>query len=195
MGVWKFSEKFGQGGHVLKPTSKSWPHVQKYVGRRKEQNFWRKQFRAPMYGRRVTSGCQPVAACSLTNYGLTPPFLGFWHFFFTSFLCHEDRLGILGEWMYNTPIFWSLPLHLGGWNLPFLIELRKLINFFKLVNLECTWTFISTVGIFVSWKSEFTENSSRFASLMEIFCTLLQYKVHLSMFHSWSTSKIWYTST
>jgi hypothetical protein len=41
----------------------------------------------------------------LTNYGLTPPFLGFWHFFFTSFLCYEDRPGILGEWMYNTPIF------------------------------------------------------------------------------------------
>jgi hypothetical protein len=30
---------------------------------------------------------------------------------------------------------------------------------------------------------------------MEIFCTLLQCRVHLSMFHSSSTSKIWYTST
>jgi hypothetical protein len=37
--------------------------------------------------------------------------------------------------------------------------------------------------------------SSRIASLMEKVCTLLQYKVHLSIFHSSPTSKIWYTST
>jgi hypothetical protein len=41
-------------------------------------------------------------------------------------------------------------------------------NFFFL-NLEFTWTFISTIGIFVSWKSEITKNSSRFTSIMEIF--------------------------
>jgi hypothetical protein len=30
---------------------------------------------------------------------------------------------------------------------------------------------------------------------MESFCTLLQYRVNLSMFHSLSTSKIWQMST
>jgi hypothetical protein len=55
-----------------------------------------------------------------------------------------------------------------------------------LLNLE--YTFISTED-FTSWKSEFTKNSSRFACVMEIFCTLLQCKVHLSMFHSSPTSK------
>jgi hypothetical protein len=62
-----------------------------------------------------------------------------------------------------------------------------LILFF--LNLEYTWTFISIVGIFVSWKFEITKYSSRFASVMEIFCTPLQCMVHLSMFHSSSTSK------
>jgi hypothetical protein len=42
-----------------------------------------------------------------------------------------------------------------------------------ILNLEYTWTFISTVGIFFSWKIEITKNSVRFASVMEIFCTLL----------------------
>jgi hypothetical protein len=64
-----------------------------------------------------------------------------------------------------------------------------------LLNFVHTWTFISTVRIFVSWKIEITKNSTSFASVMEIFCTLLQCKVHLSMFHSSSTSKIWPTCT
>jgi hypothetical protein len=59
-----------------------------------------------------------------------------------------------------------------------------------LLKLEYTRTFISTVGIFIYWNSEFIKNSSRIASMMEIFCTLLQCKVHLSMFHSSPTSKI-----
>jgi hypothetical protein len=39
------------------------------------------------------------------------------------------------------------------------------------------------------------KNSTRFASIIEIFCTLPQCRVHLSIFHSSSTSKIWHTST
>jgi hypothetical protein len=38
MGVWSFKEKSGQGGHVLEPTSKSWPLAQKVEGR-KEKKF------------------------------------------------------------------------------------------------------------------------------------------------------------
>jgi hypothetical protein len=91
----------------------------------------------------------------------------------------------------------ALPLHLEVLNLPFLMEIRDFIFFQILVflNLEYMWTFTSTVGIFISWKIEITKNSSRIASVMEIFCTLLRCRVHLSMFHLSSTSKIWYTST
>jgi hypothetical protein len=41
----------------------------------------------------------------------------------------------------------------------------------EILNLEHIWTFISTVGIFISSKSEFTKNPTRIASVMEIFCT------------------------
>jgi hypothetical protein len=37
MGVWSFKEKFGQGGHVLQPTNKSWPFAQKVEGRKKKK--------------------------------------------------------------------------------------------------------------------------------------------------------------
>jgi hypothetical protein len=40
---------------------------------------------------------------------------------------------------------------------------------FVFLNLEYTWTFISTVGIFVSWKIEITKNSSRFARFFVFF--------------------------
>jgi hypothetical protein len=51
----------------------------------------------------------------------------------------------------SSPIFCSLPLHLEVLNLPFLMEFGD-FTFFQnlfLLNLEYTWTFISTVGIFV----------------------------------------------
>jgi hypothetical protein len=35
MDVWSFKEKSGQGGHVLEPTSKSWPLAQKVESRKK----------------------------------------------------------------------------------------------------------------------------------------------------------------
>jgi hypothetical protein len=59
MGVWKFEEKFGQGGHVLEPTSKSWLHQPKKVGI-KNKEVWEKPFEnflsnllnlAPTFGR------------------------------------------------------------------------------------------------------------------------------------------------
>jgi hypothetical protein len=45
------------------------------------------------------------------------------------FLKFGDGPGILEEWVYSTPIFWNLPLHLEVFNLPFLIELGD-FNFF-----------------------------------------------------------------
>jgi hypothetical protein len=99
-----------------------------------------------------------------------------------------------GEGVYNTPIFWSYTWKCTIFHSSWRLE----ISFFKIfffLNLEYTWTFISIVGIFVSCRIGITKNSSRFSSVMETFFTLLQYKVHLSMFHSLSTSKIWHTST
>jgi hypothetical protein len=48
----------------------------------------------------------------------------------------EDGLGILGVWVYNTPIFWTLPLHLGGWNLLFFMELGDFIFFHFLAKIR-----------------------------------------------------------
>jgi hypothetical protein len=60
----------------------------------------------------------------------------------------------LAKWVYNTPNFWTLPLHLGVLHLPFLMELGYFIFFqiLFLLKLEYTWTFTSTLEIFVSWK-------------------------------------------
>jgi hypothetical protein len=124
-----------------------------------------------------------------------------WHltFFYKIYkaLACSKGLGFFGGCIYSTPIFWSLPLHLEVLNLLFLMEIGDFTFFLILyfLNLEYTWTFISTIGIFVSWKIEITKNSSRIASVMRIFCTLLQCRVNLSMFHSSSTSKIWQTTT
>ena len=66
-------------------------------------------------GRLVTSGYLPVAARKLTDCRLAPSF--FWqllNFKFYFFWYFEDGHGIMGEWMYNTSIFWTLPLHLEG---------------------------------------------------------------------------------
>jgi hypothetical protein len=71
----------------------------------------------PVCSRRVTSGYLPVVACSLTNYGLAPffPFFSIFLVYFFSFLKKfGDGPGILEEWVYNTLIFWTLPLHLEG---------------------------------------------------------------------------------
>jgi hypothetical protein len=60
-------------------------------------------------------------------------------------------LGFFVGYVYNTPIFQTLPLDLGVSNLPFLMELGDFI-FFQILfflNLEYTWTFISTVGVLV----------------------------------------------
>jgi hypothetical protein len=55
----------------------------------------------------------------LTDYMpflVASPFLQFLDFFLLFFWCYEDGCGIFKEWVYSTPIFLSLPLHLGGWN-------------------------------------------------------------------------------
>jgi hypothetical protein len=54
-------------------------------------------------------------------------------------------------------------------NLPFLMELGDFIFIqFIFLKLEDTWTFISNVGMLVSWKSEITKNFTRIASAMDL---------------------------
>jgi hypothetical protein len=99
---------------------------------------------------------------------------------------------LLGEWVYSTPIFLKLAPTLGSvkCSIP-----HGDWRFYFFSNLEYTWTFISTIEIFVSKKRKITKKLTIFVSIMEKFCTLLQCKVHLSMYHSASTSKIWHTNT
>jgi hypothetical protein len=90
MGVWSFKEKSRQGGHVLEPTSKSWPLMQKVEGREKKK--FKKDGYSPI-GRGVNprpagdrwlpeSRRSKVAACWSAGRGLTPQpvglYLVFW---------------------------------------------------------------------------------------------------------------------
>jgi hypothetical protein len=105
-------------------------------------------------GRAATSS-RPSAA------GLFLNFFDFFEFFFWN---DEVLLGIWGEWVHSAPIYSSFPLHLEVSNLPFHIKFRD-FTFFKILflpNLEYTWTFTSTVWIFVSWKIEITKISRSF---------------------------------
>ena len=89
------------------------------------------------------------------------------------------------------PYTWEGEIFHHSWSL-------KISFFFQILfflYLEYTWTSISIIGIFFSWITEFTKNSSRIGSVMETFCILPQFRVHLSMFHSSSTSKIWHMNT
>jgi hypothetical protein len=72
MGVWSFKEKSGHGGHVLEPTSKSWPLAQKVEGRKKKNS--RKmgtapQVQASIRGRRVTVGRRLALGRRLATFG------------------------------------------------------------------------------------------------------------------------------
>jgi hypothetical protein len=108
--LWEFEVlKRSLDGHVLEPMRKNWPKVPRGVRAR----VWKKR-----------------AECTLTIYE-TPNFLLSFYFIFTFFFGSvENGLGLLGEWMYNTPIFWSLPLHLEVLNVPFFMEIGD-FTFFK----------------------------------------------------------------
>jgi hypothetical protein len=104
-----------------------------------------RQVQASTYGRRATPG--PVG---LSQF--------FWIFFIFKkwiFGSLGNGPGLLEEWVYNAPIFWSLPLHLEVVILPKFMESGDFTFFqiFFFLNLVHTWTFISTVRIFVSWKN------------------------------------------
>jgi hypothetical protein len=186
MGVWSFWARSGQGGHVLEATNKSWLHAQKMKGRKKKKfkkNGPARQVEASTYGQWATAGWR-LDLLGWTHF--------FEYFYFLNFFLEvwEMGQGFRENGCTTPPFFGSVKSSVphGDWRFHF-------FQIFFLLNLEYTWTFISTVGIFCSWKIEITKISSRFASVMEIFCTLLQCRVHLSMFHSSSTSNYWHTST
>ena len=88
----------------------------------------------------------------------------------------------------SSPTFWTLPLHLEEWNLPFLMELGDFFfSHFYFAKIRAHKD--------LQMKSECIKKPSWITSIMENFCALFQCKVHLSIFHSSPTSKIWYTST
>ena len=88
----------------------------------------------------------------------------------------------------SSSVFWTLFIDLEGQNLPFFMQLKDFIYLFAEIRV-CYDLYINSLDFCL------LKNSSRIASVIEIFCTLLQCKVHLSMFHSFLTSKTWYTST
>jgi hypothetical protein len=83
------------------------------------------------------AGERPAVARWLRAYSIAaslfPIFLiwfDFWFDLIFIFWEYEVLPGILGEWVYNTPIFWSLPnLTLEVLNLPFLMEIGDFIFF------------------------------------------------------------------
>jgi hypothetical protein len=127
MDVWSFKEKFGQGGHVLEPTSKSWPLAQKVEGRKKKKfkkngnnpigvgvdpwpagDRWLLADPRPLIvGRRP-----PTVGSTLVPVRLFQFFLIFLNLKKRIFGSLGNRPGLLRKWVYNTPIIWSLPLHL-----------------------------------------------------------------------------------
>jgi hypothetical protein len=169
MGVWSYWAGFSQGGHVLEPTSKSWPLVE---GMEKKWRAWKKNSKKkdslPLSRHHPRASRWPAVARQLwVDTWTGPDYPFFLNFFFGSL---GNGPGLLGEWVYNNPIFWSLPLHLEVLNIPILMEIGD-FTFFQILfflNLEYIWTFKSIIGIFISWKIEITKNSSRLASGMEI---------------------------
>jgi hypothetical protein len=86
-------------------------------------------------------------------YRAVPSFLKFFYLKKRIFGSSGNGPVLLGEWVYSTPIFWRMPLHLEVLIRQKFMESGDLTFFQKtfLLNLVHTWTFLSTVGIFVSW--------------------------------------------
>jgi hypothetical protein len=101
------------------------------------------------HGQWATNAHPLAVTCSQTDY--RPPLFCNFLIFKNLFLEVWRLTWHFGDWVYSTPIFKNLPLYLEVFNLPFLMVLGDFIFFqIFLLKLENTWTFISTVGIFVS---------------------------------------------
>jgi hypothetical protein len=147
---------------------------------RKMDTTW--QVEASTRGRPPAAG-RRLSLSSCTQFFEKKIFLILFFWKFGKWARAFGRMGV------QYPHFLKLALTLGSANSSKIHGKRRFHFFPKKIflNLVYTWTFLTTVGIFVSWKVEFTKNPARFASVMEIFCTPLQCRVDLSMFHSSST--------
>ena len=89
MEVWNLLEKFGQSGLVLKSTTKSWPHVQEKVGRRKKENFAKRGglgYPCKVGGwLLVADWLLPAICLTVGNFLQTPLISNFLGFFFFNF--------------------------------------------------------------------------------------------------------------
>jgi hypothetical protein len=179
MGVWSFWAGFGQGGHVLEPTSKGWPHAQNLEGRRKKNS---KKWAQSLIRRRARAGLRPMVACR--------PWINAWPLSDFVPIFEKKFVKLYPHFLKLAPTFGSIKCSIphGDWRFHFLSNL--IFPKFRIhMDLHIyRWDFCFK-------KSKIKKELTIFASIMEMFCTLLQCRVHLSMFHSSSTSKIWHTST
>jgi hypothetical protein len=99
----------------------------KWKARRKEISKKKVQARQ---GQVLTRGRPPTVGrhLALSNLLSFSCFFFFYNFFLESL---ENGPGLLGEWVYSTPIFGSLPLHLEVLNVPFRMEIGGFIFFQK----------------------------------------------------------------
>jgi hypothetical protein len=142
MGVWKLEENYGQSEHVMELTSKSWPHVQKNVGRRKKENFAREEFRAPAgHGPQfVNSGYSPTAPFFLQFFDL----IFFWYYEEVwRWAWHLGRMGVQHFHLLNlAPILGKVKssiLH-GAWRFHFFPNWFAKIRVHQDLHIHC-WNF------------------------------------------------------
>jgi hypothetical protein len=128
-------------------------------GGQEELFFAKGGFRAPSCSQRAIAGRR--LALYPSNCGLFFKF--FWKVWGMGQAFWENG--------YTTPSFfeacpyiWKCWIFDSSWSL----EISFFSKFFWL-KLEDTWTFISTIGIFVLWKIEITKNSLRIASVWNLF--------------------------
>ena len=98
-------------------------HMWKKKQDHEEEPFFSKsEYRTPGHDWQATASRCPALA--LSDCGPLFYFLIFFWFFWESL---RNGPCLLREWVYNTPIFLTLPLHLELWNLSFLMELEDFI--------------------------------------------------------------------
>jgi hypothetical protein len=88
----------------------------KYVVHSSKRKNWKKYFSSHKLPKQ-----QSTSFWSQGILGVRKKIMGFWVVW--------EWAWHLGERVYITPIFWTLPLHLEGWNLPFFMEFGGFIFF------------------------------------------------------------------
>jgi hypothetical protein len=102
MGFWKFEEKYGQGGHVLEPTNKSWLHQPKKVGSRNKES-WEKPFESFLFNLLNLASILGKVKSSIPH--------GAWRFyFFSNFIFSKFRVHLdlhIHRWDFSLMKKWN----------------------------------------------------------------------------------------